>query len=80
MKTQGEIEAAICDGITRFQQEYMGRGPKDIRSHLIGDRRGGCPVHPGRIAYLPRDKEEVATCLSGCPDATRLHFHIWGLA
>lgn len=37
MKTQGEIEAAICDGITRFEQGYMGRGPKDIRAHLIGD-------------------------------------------
>jgi uncharacterized protein YbcI len=37
MKTQGEIEAAICEGITRFQQEYMGRGPKDIHAHLIGD-------------------------------------------
>ena len=37
MKTQGEIEAAICEGISRFQQEYMGRGPKDIRAHLIGD-------------------------------------------
>ena len=37
MKTQGEIEAAICQGIARFQQEYMGRGPKDIHTHLIGD-------------------------------------------
>jgi uncharacterized protein YbcI len=37
MKTQGEIEAAICAGITRFEQEYMGRGPKDIRAHLIDD-------------------------------------------
>ena len=37
LKTQGEIEAAICDGITRFEQEYMGRGPKDIHTHLIGD-------------------------------------------
>lgn len=37
MKTQGEIEAAVCEGITRFEQEYMGRGPKDIRAHLIGD-------------------------------------------
>ncbi len=37
MKTQGEIEAAVCDGISRFEQEYMGRGPKDIRTHLIGD-------------------------------------------
>ena len=37
MKTQGEIEAAVCEGISRFEQEYMGRGPKDIHTHLIGD-------------------------------------------
>ena len=37
MKTQGEIEAAVCAGIIRFEQEYMGRGPKDIRTHLIED-------------------------------------------
>jgi uncharacterized protein YbcI len=36
-KTQGEIEAAICQGITRFEQEHMGRGPKDIHAHLLGD-------------------------------------------
>jgi uncharacterized protein YbcI len=37
MKTPGEIEAAICAGVTRFEQDYMGRGPKDIRTHLLGD-------------------------------------------
>ena len=37
MKTLGEIEAAVCEGIRRFEQEYMGRGPKDIHTHLIGD-------------------------------------------
>jgi uncharacterized protein YbcI len=37
MKTRGEIEAAISDGITRFEQDYMGRGPKSIRTHLLGD-------------------------------------------
>ena len=37
MKTQGEIEAAVCQGMSHFEQEYMGRGPKDIRAHLIGD-------------------------------------------
>jgi len=37
MKTQGEIEAAICEGISRFEQEYMGRVHKDIHAHLIGD-------------------------------------------
>src|SRR3984893_17144463 len=37
MKTQGEIEASICEGISRFEQDFMGRGPKDIRTHLIGE-------------------------------------------
>lgn len=36
MKSQGEIEAAVCDGIARFQQEFIGRGPRDIHAHLIG--------------------------------------------
>jgi len=37
MKSQGEIEAAICEGISRFEQDYMGRGPKDIKAHLLDD-------------------------------------------
>jgi uncharacterized protein YbcI len=37
MKSQGEIEAAISSGMTRFEQEFMGRGPKNIHVHLIDD-------------------------------------------
>ena len=37
MKTQGEIESAISEGIGHFEQEYMGRGPKDVHAYLIGD-------------------------------------------
>jgi uncharacterized protein YbcI len=37
MKTRGEMEAAVCEGIARFEQEYLGRGPKDIRAFLLGD-------------------------------------------
>ena len=37
MKSQGEIEAAICEGISRFEQDYMGRGSKNIHAHLIDD-------------------------------------------
>ena len=37
MKTLGEIEAAVCEGMARFELEYMGRGPKDIRAYLVGD-------------------------------------------
>lgn len=37
MRTQGEIEAAISQAIIRFEREYMGRGPKDIRTYLLDD-------------------------------------------
>ena len=37
MKTPGEIEAAVCEGLTRFEQDYMGRGPKDVHAYLLGD-------------------------------------------
>ena len=36
-KTLGGIEAAVCEGVSRFEQEYMGRGPKDIHAHLVGN-------------------------------------------
>ena len=37
MKTQGEIEAATSDEISRFEQDYLGRGPREIQVHLLGD-------------------------------------------
>lgn len=36
-RTRGEIEAAIAAGISQFEQEYLGRGPKDVRAFLLGD-------------------------------------------
>jgi uncharacterized protein YbcI len=38
MKSQGEIEAAVCDAVSRFQQEYMGRGPRNVHAHLVENR------------------------------------------
>lgn len=38
MKSQGEIEAAVCDAVSRFQQEYMGRGPRQVHAHLVENR------------------------------------------
>jgi len=57
MKTQGEIEA-ICEGITRFEQDYMGRGPKHISVSVLMRRRGLC-FHAGWISLFPRNEEEV---------------------
>ena len=38
MKSQGEIEAAVCDAVSRFQLEYMGRGPNRVHAHLVENR------------------------------------------
>jgi len=27
----------FCDAISRFEQDYMGRGPKAIHTYLLGD-------------------------------------------
>jgi uncharacterized protein YbcI len=61
MKTQGEIEAAICEGIGRFEQEYRGRGPKDIRAYLLGDfvvvrLQGLLTPAEQQLAKFPSDK------------------------
>ena len=61
MKTQGEIEAAICEGIGRFEHEYRGRGPKDIRAYLLGDfvvvrLKGLLTPAEQQLARSPSDK------------------------
>lgn len=62
MKTQGEIEAIVCEGMTRFEQNYMGRGPKQIQAHLIGDillvRLHGVltPAEQQLVKALPAEK------------------------
>lgn len=38
LKSQGEIEAAVCDAVSRFQQEFMGRGPRHVHAHLVDNR------------------------------------------
>ena len=38
LKSQGEIEAAVCDAVSRFQQEFMGRGPRNVHAHLVDNR------------------------------------------
>jgi uncharacterized protein YbcI len=36
-KTKGELEAAAASAYVKFQREQQGRGPTDVRAHLLGD-------------------------------------------
>ncbi|HEX2933387.1 MAG TPA: DUF2294 domain-containing protein [Candidatus Binatia bacterium] len=37
MKTKGEVEAEISRAIVQFEIDYMGRGPKETRTHVVED-------------------------------------------
>ena len=35
MPNQCEIDAAVCERLVRFAQDYLGLGPRTIRAHLL---------------------------------------------
>jgi uncharacterized protein YbcI len=35
--TKGTIESEAAGAVVRFQREQQGRGPADVRAHLVGD-------------------------------------------
>jgi len=35
--TRGEMESAIRNAIIKFEQEFMGRGPTDVRAFILRD-------------------------------------------
>lgn len=36
-KTKGQTEAEISEAVIKFEKEFMGRGPLEIRSYIIDD-------------------------------------------
>ncbi|AQQ09901.1 hypothetical protein L21SP3_01722 [Sedimentisphaera cyanobacteriorum] len=36
-KTKGQLEAEISEAVIQFEKEYMGRGPKEIRTFIFED-------------------------------------------
>jgi len=36
-KRKGQIEADISAALIKFEKEYMGRGPEETKTHIIGD-------------------------------------------
>lgn len=37
LKTKGQIESEISEAVTKFEKEYMGRGPLETKSYIIED-------------------------------------------
>ncbi|MBI5192135.1 MAG: DUF2294 domain-containing protein [Nitrospirae bacterium] len=37
VKSKGQMEAEISNAITKFELEYMGRGPKETKTYIVDD-------------------------------------------
>jgi uncharacterized protein YbcI len=37
VKSKGQLEAEISEALIKFEKEYMGRGPEQTKTHIIGD-------------------------------------------
>jgi len=37
LKTKGQLESEIGEAIVKFEREYMGRGPEEVQTYLLGD-------------------------------------------
>jgi uncharacterized protein YbcI len=64
MKTKGEIEAEISRAIVQFEIDYMGRGPKEARTHIVEDMlvvrlRGVLTPAEQRLTKTPEGSELV---------------------
>lgn len=36
-RTKGQVESEISEAIIKFEKEFMGRGPLETKTHIIGD-------------------------------------------
>ena len=36
-RSKGEVESAIRNAVIKFEQEFMGRGPDDVRAFIVRD-------------------------------------------
>jgi len=73
-KTKGQIEAEVSKAVVKFEREYMGRGPADIKSYVVRDmvivRLFGvltpAEQHLVRAGNVELLKEVRAKLLEGC--------------
>ena len=36
-RTRGQVEAEVSSAIIKFEKEYMGRGPLETKTYILGD-------------------------------------------
>jgi uncharacterized protein YbcI len=53
--TKGQIEAKISEAVTKFEREFMGRGPKQIKTIIVEDL-----IIIRLIGFLSKSEQKLA--------------------
>ena len=70
-KAKSQVEADISEAIIKFEKEYMGRGPEETKTYIIGD------MVLVRLLYSPQslgqNRSHKASYLNGFASRSYLH-------
>lgn len=70
--TKGQLEAKICEIVSKFEVVYLGRGPKTIRSYIIGDM-----ILVRMISYLSQSEQKLASTEKGISIFKEMKSHLF---
>jgi uncharacterized protein YbcI len=65
--SKGQIEAKICEAFSRFETDYMGRGPRQIKAYILQDM-----IIVRMLGFLSQSERKLAETLQGVEQIKKL--------
>ena len=65
--TKGQMEARICEAFNRFEIDYMGRGPRQIKAYILQDM-----IIVRMVGFLSQAERKLAEIAQGVEQIKKL--------
>ena len=67
MLSKGQMEARICESFNRFEIDYMGRGPRQIKAYILQDM-----IIVRMVGFLSQAERKLAETAQGVEQIKKL--------
>ena len=67
MLSKGQMEARICEAFNRFEIDYMGRGPRQIKAYILQDM-----IIVRMVGFLSQAERKLAEIAQGVEQIKKL--------
>ena len=67
MLSKGQMEARICEAFNRFEIDYMGRGPRQIKAYILQDM-----IIVRMVGFLSQSERKLAETAQGVEQIKKL--------